>query len=358
MHGILAPWPWFSVLILLLSSGGCQPKPQTMTFEWTSLAPLPDNEGFAAPFAGVSNGTLIVAGGAKFPDKRPWEGGVKKWYDTVYALPSPEGTWKVAGHLPKSNAYGLSVSTPAGIICAGGGDAQAHFRDVYCLRYANNMVTITPLPPLPKPCAFMSGSLVGDHFYIAGGIEMPGSTTCLNSFWTLDTNHPEAGWRELPPCPGPPRMLAVAGSAGDSFYLFSGARLFPTDGKAAREYLRDAWKYSPNRGWTRLADLPRPAVAAASPAPLVSGGSNLLVLSGDDGAHVGFEPPAQHPGFPRDVLVFDVRQEQWSVLGAADRPLPFSRATVPATFWRHRWIVPTGEARPGYRSPEVWALSD
>lgn len=37
--------------------------------EWAKLAPLPDKEGFASPFAGVIAGKLVVAGGANFPDK-------------------------------------------------------------------------------------------------------------------------------------------------------------------------------------------------------------------------------------------------------------------------------------------------
>ena len=49
--------------------------------KWEELPPLPDKEGFAGMFAGVSNDALLCIGGANFPDKMPWEGGVKKWYD-------------------------------------------------------------------------------------------------------------------------------------------------------------------------------------------------------------------------------------------------------------------------------------
>jgi len=69
--------------------------------EWKRLPSLPDNEGFAGPLAGVSNGALIVAGGANFPDKKPWDGGKKVWYDTVFVLEKPNGEWKIAGKLPR-----------------------------------------------------------------------------------------------------------------------------------------------------------------------------------------------------------------------------------------------------------------
>ena len=43
--------------------------------ECKRLAELPDAEGWAGMFAGVSNGVLIVGGGANFPEKPLWEGG-------------------------------------------------------------------------------------------------------------------------------------------------------------------------------------------------------------------------------------------------------------------------------------------
>ena len=86
------------------------------------------------------------------------------------------------------------------------------------------------------------------------------------------------------------------------------------DGKPVREYLRDAWRYTPGQGWKRLADLPRAAAAAPSPAPLVAG-SRLLVISGDDGKNVSFKPETAHPGFPRDVLAYDVQRDAWSAGG-------------------------------------------
>ena len=59
--------------------------------EWGRLPDLPDREGFAGVFSGVvSEGEedfLVVAGGANFPDGRPWEDGKKIYYDGIYILP-------------------------------------------------------------------------------------------------------------------------------------------------------------------------------------------------------------------------------------------------------------------------------
>ncbi|HLU88819.1 MAG TPA: hypothetical protein VKZ51_03230, partial [Cyclobacteriaceae bacterium] len=51
--------------------------------KWADMPAIPDKEGFAGMYAGVSNGVLIGAGGANFPDKKPWEGGEKVWYDHI-----------------------------------------------------------------------------------------------------------------------------------------------------------------------------------------------------------------------------------------------------------------------------------
>ena len=35
------------------------------------------NPGVAGVFSGITDQYLIIAGGANFPDKRPWDGGIK-----------------------------------------------------------------------------------------------------------------------------------------------------------------------------------------------------------------------------------------------------------------------------------------
>jgi N-acetylneuraminate epimerase len=92
------------------------------------------------------------------------------------------------------------------------------------------------------------------------------------------------------------------------------------------------------------------AVAAASPA--LTHGAGLLVVCGDDGSKLGFKPETRHPGFPHRVVRFDGSMSAWTELADA----PFSRATMPSTRWRGGFVIPSGEARPGYRTPEVWTV--
>ena len=311
---------------------------------WSPLPELPDARGFAGSFAGVVNGTLMVAGGTHFIDKMPWDGGSKFWYDTIFALEKPDGRWSVAGKLPQPNGYGVSITTSSGWIVLGGGNATEHFREVFWVQKADK------LPPLPKPCAFMCGCELDGVIYISGGIETPRATTALSTFWSLDLKQPGAKWQVLPPCPGKPRILGCMAAADGVVYLFSGAALHAdTNGKPEREWLNDAWAYQPDNEWKKLPDMPKVAVAAPNPAPVFD--SKIHVLGGDDGANVDFEPKEKHPGFPRSILVFDVRTQKWIYSGE----VPFSLVTTNAVLWNDQIVVPGGEARPGVRSPRVWS---
>lgn len=114
----------------------------SQTPEWSQLPPLPDREGFAAMFAGVSGDALVVAGGANFPEKRPWEGGTKVWYDDVWVLEKPEAAWRKAGKLPRPLGYGVTVTWKDEVLCVGGSNADGHHAEVFSLRLDNGAVKI------------------------------------------------------------------------------------------------------------------------------------------------------------------------------------------------------------------------
>ncbi len=318
--------------------------------EFSKLPALPDREGFAGAFAGVASGSLIVAGGANFPDKKPWEGGKKVWYDIVFALEKTNGPWKVVGHLPRPLAYGVSVTTKAGVVCAGGSDAEKHHAEVFLLTLQHGRLEVKDLPKLPVPLANGAGALVGETLYVFGGSEQPGEQSASRRLFALDVQAAHAQWRELAECPGKPRILPVAAACEGTFYVAGGAALEQTNGKVERVYLRDTWRYRPGSGWKRLADLPKPSVAAPSPAPVA--GSQFFIVGGDDGSLAGFQPMAKHPGFPKASLAYDVRTDSWRTNGEVPAP----RATLPTAFWQGRFVLVSGEARPGVRSPEIWTF--
>jgi len=238
-------------------------------------------------------------------------------------------------------------------VCVGGSDAEQHYSDAFRLSWKGGKLISEPLPSLPIPLSGASGALVKDTLYVACGSEQPGEQSATNRLFALDLAAQKPAWRELAALPGKPRLLAIGGAQDDGFYLFGGVALEPNDsGKITRVYLREAWRFDEKNGWRRLADLPRPSVAAPSPAPLVGG--RFLLLAGDDGSRVGFQPIDRHPGFPKGILAYDPAHDRWTT-DAGEVPAP--RATVPCVEWNELFVIPSGEMRPGVRSPEVWAIT-
>jgi SSS family transporter len=350
----------FGAVILTASAQeAALPSREKPVLTWEQLPSIPDREGFAGSYGGVVGGALVVAGGSNFPDKRPWEGGAKIWYDTIYTLEPGAKEWREAGRLPRAGGYGLSFPWKDGFVMFGGGDATGHFDDAWFVtREKDGKFKFSALPKMPKPLSCQAGAIIRGIVYIAGGLTVPeaGAGEAANVFYSLDLNNTAAGWKELPPCPGGGRFLAAAGviitATGPSFYLFGGAQLVPDDnGKPVREYLRDAWSFHPELGWKQLADLPRASVAPPSPAVPV-GQTHLFVLGGDDGLQrnlVGAQQ-TQHKGFPRDVLAYHSITDTWTRAGE----VPFSLVTTSMVPWNGGFVVTGGERMPGTRSPEVW----
>ena len=319
---------------------------------WEKLAPLPDEHGVAGAYAGTTGGALLVAGGANFPRGFVPGGAGKTWHDTVWILPSPTGQWITAGKLPRPLGYGVSVTHGGSVVCAGGSDAAGHHADVFRLTWKDGALATQTLPALPTPLALAAGALVGDTLVISGGCAQPGEKAASADTWALDLAEPAATWRKLAPLPSDARFLATAAADDGHFYLFGGASLAPDGGKTKRVYRRDAWKFSlKGNKWRQLADAPAPVVAAPSPAPWL--GRAFHVIGGDDGSLVGFAPVEKHPGFPGAIFAYAPAENSWTTPGRTPAP----RATAPTAEWQGAWIIPSGEVRPGLRSPDVWRLT-
>jgi len=319
-------------------------------YTWRALAPLPETHGVAGSFAGVSNGALLVVGGAYF-ETPPYAGGEKIWSGRIFVLESPDGEWHAAGALDHPLAYGGSVTAGDGIILIGGSDGRRHYATVTRLEWVNGTIQTEELPALPRPCANLGAALLGNAIYVAGGQAAPDSPAALHSFWRLRLDVQPLRWEALEPWPGPARILPVVAAQDGAVYVISGAELLPDPGgKPTRRFLTDAYRYRPGEGWERIAEIPRPAVAAPA---VAEGPSHIMVFGGDDGANFfrQAELKDRHPGFRHDILAYHTITGEWAEMGS----MPFSHVTTPALWWRGQVIIPSGEDRPGHRSPQVYA---
>jgi N-acetylneuraminate epimerase len=317
--------------------------------DWRELPAIPDREGFAGSFAGASHGNILVAGGANFPDEKPWDGGTKRWYGSVYQLVAGEVSWRRVGELPRPLGYGVSVSYQDKLICAGGSDATQHYGDVFSIEVANGQFSIASLPDMPHPLANGAGVLKGSTLFVVGGQESPTSTNGLQSVFSLDLSNPIRGWQAIEPFPGVGRILSVCSATEDSIFVFGGVELLDSgSGVIQRRYLRDCYQYRVGEGWTRLPDLPHALAAGATPAPVRNG--KIFLVGGDDGTQVGIVHD-QHKGFRRDVLQYDLATQRWENIGQTPAP----RVTLTTVEIGEHFIFPSGEMKPGIRSPQVWS---
>jgi N-acetylneuraminate epimerase len=193
----------------------------------------------------------------------------------------------------------------------------------------------------------------------------PDAKTTANIFWTYNVDDGAfSEWKKLETWPGPPRMLSVAGTSGGSVYLFSGTDL-EDKGAAHRHYLNDAYKYTPGKGWVKLADMPAAAVATPSMA-LGLNKKELLIFGGDDGqlADDAANLKEKHPGFSDKVLRYDMATNTWLTPlkittdkkpDAATNPngSVWAPVTTSLVLWKGMVVFPGGEVRPAVRTPRV-----
>ena len=332
-----------------------------------SLPPLPDREGFAGMFAGVIDGKLIAAGGANFPRGYPWEGGRKVWYDDIFILNSPNAkNWERSDlRLPRPAGYGVSFSFEDRIYFAGGETGPSLFDPMFvplCLDtvvsigFENGRLGLRTEPKLPEPLKDTCGVMIGNQYFLFGGLKSPSATEASNRLYVTDMNHREAGWQRGPDLPAAGRFQSVAGTDGRNLFVFSG--IVPSAGPdgtqiRSKPYLREAWRFSPDSKpsqglWKRLADMPREAAAAPSPA-IRSPHGGLVLLSGATSEDHS-KPQQGHDGWTSDALVHEPVADRWHIVR---KPFETGQAVVtsPTVRWCGMDIAVSGEIAPGRRTP-------
>lgn len=360
-------------------------------FQFEFLPDLPPNKGLqtqpglAGPYIGVTEGALVLAGGANFPEGMPWEGGIKQYYDGIFYLTKREdGTieWKLsASVLPQPLAYGGCVPVPGGLFVFGGKNISGATDQSWLVNLdpVTGSCQIDEGEPLPMALSDFAFAVVGDYVYVAGGGDQAGVST--NTFWRYPVSGANAlkgGWQQLEDLPGPPRSFALAASQSDGkhncFYLFSG-RTITHDGSIS--LLQDGYVYDPELGrWSRLNQNVAFTVMAGTAFPL--GAASIVFPSGADGELMSRELALRdtlqlaqsasdssemkrldraltghitgHPGFKTKIRIFNTITQEMEIRG--DLPTT-GQVTTTVVSWDGGFILPSGEIRPGVRTPKV-----
>jgi solute:Na+ symporter, SSS family len=368
--------------------------------QFSSLPDLPPNSGYtsqaglAGPYTGVDNDVMIVAGGANFPDQMPWEGGAKVYYNEIFVLQNTdeeEYSWKVMKEkIPFSSAYGGAVSTSAGLLCFGGNTLDNTISESWFIKYIpeKERLEISPGPQLPLPLTNFAFAKVDNQIFMAGGISDLGGESG-KYFLSLDIsaeNPANWEWELLPAWNGKSRAFALGAgqSNGETncFYLFSGRDI--QKGKNP-ELLYDAHVYNPFlKKWTLISgganqDFP---FMAGTAFPL--GAATIVFTSGADGKLMKKQMEIEnqiaqlekaenetgdelqklknqllnhlksHPGFGRKLMGFNTITHDIYELGNLPKT---GQVTTTAVNWDNNIIIPTGEIRPGVRTPHILKIS-
>ena len=314
-------------------------------FRYKSLPNLPPSKpgllqiGLAGSFAGLSNGKLLLAGGANFPNESPWEGGEKVYYDDVYVLQleteTEQSYWEsVPSKLPFKIAYGASVQVGEEFLCIGGNDENQCSDFVYMFYWNDeyNLVYAEVVPRLPVPLTGHAAVLLDNKVYVLGGSSDLFSKDETRHFYVLDLEKRGTGemkWEVLKSWPGKSRIFPVAVTQSNGLhnciYLFSGRSV-----SEKVNILSDGFVYNPVLDKWDILDPQRLKFNVMAGNAFAIGTNNIVFLSGDDGQLMQKEIALReriknsndqtiqksielqlihhlenHPGFSKDIMVFN-----------------------------------------------------
>lgn len=345
MFRFLAPCGFALAPLLAVTPGSAAAS------DWTRRPDYPLAPGMAGAIAGTHGGVLIAAGGANFPDKMPWDGGKKIYYDEIFVLAPGDKAWRAAGKLPERRAYSATVSLPDGVLVLGGENADTIFSDTVLLRWNGNAVVAERGPALPAPRTSPVAAVLDGSVYLAGGYAPGAVRVSTGDFWQLDLARRGAGWKTLPTWPGPTRAQGTIAALDGALYLISGLEMtVGADGKGKPTYLADAFRFRAGK-WEKLPDPPWSAIAAPSPAPVAtSPARRIFVLGGVDSRLVGKQP--RDTRVPDHVMYFDVTAHAWKTV--AER-WPDPVVTAPTAQLGGEWWIVSGEIMAGVRTTSVWS---
>lgn len=357
----------------------------------TELPDLPPASGVSAPFTGISNGQLLVAGGCNFPDKPAAEGGSKRYYSEIYTLDitaQPSARWHLAGHLPEALAYGASVTTPEGTVWIGGNNSKRTSDKVFLVNWdkEKKKPAVAALPALPAGMDNFAAAYADGVLYVAGGNHRQQPS---NAFYALRLiPSADQKWTRLPDFPGPARvqpvLTAQQSSDGTRLYLAGGFQ--PATGRQEAVVSTDMLSYHPETKEWRTECLLPPlnekaprtitggcAVASGDSSILFMGGVNYhrfrdalnrplqidkatesgnaaLLDSLQNEARNYLKHPVEWYQFSKALLLYNTFTRQWKHLGDHEQS---ARAGAGIASIGNTVIIINGELKPGIRTPSV-----
>jgi len=380
------PFIFFAILNLMILPASLQAQKNAGTeFIWKIAGELPPDAsgipsiGFAGATAGYHKDHLIVAGGANFADKMPWEGGKKKYTANIVVhkkLPNNLQLIDKSFSLPTPLAYAASCTTPIGVFYGGGENEQGVQSKAALLQWDNQQssLTIQSLPNLPIAITNASAVCLQQIVYVAGG-EMASGVS--DKLFSLDLSQIEWGWKELPSIPHPvSHAVLIAATIHKQTSLFiCGGRMKTPSGIS--QLYNEVYQFQVSSSkWILVSSLPTTLSAGIG---FFLPPNKLVLIGGDQGTlfhqtELWLNAIQQekndsvkqkiiqqkntlqqtHPGFSKEVLITEYPALAWKVGNTLPFPAPVTTSLVPIS---GGYLIPSGEIRPGVRTPQIISLT-
>ncbi len=334
--------------------------------------------GLAGPVTGAHGNFVLVAGGANFENGLPWRGGRKKYHDEIFLMEktaSGELFWKQSPiKLPFAMAYPACLSTPEGVLSIGGEDQNGPVNQVFLLAFQDGKIRTETLPALPQAISSAGAAVIGTDVFVAGGLTPQGATS---AFYTINLQNKTNGWKVLPELPlALSHAVVVSQNDGEEacVYVIGGRN---RTGEVSTFYSA-VWKYKPSvQKWISEGDILSDGkkLGLSAGTGIAAGSDDILLFGGDPGIYFNRterlnnaiekasgedekqrlwkekdEMLSSHPGFSKDILSFNTRSKKWEKIGNLTDESP---ATTTAFMWNEMLVIPSGEIRPGVRTPNV-----
>ena len=334
--------------------------------------------GISGAFSGISGHAVIIAGGTNFPGLKPWEGGMKSYYDNIYILSQKNGQWNCTAadtKLPYPLGNGASASDGKTLYCFGGNNNSGTSNIVFGIRNSGGSIQIDSIGILPDHFIPSSAVRLKEDIYIHGTIQGE------NALFRYSI--PSKKWHQLAPCPGRPvaeggALVYQHNGREDALYLIGGRGV----DKNGLYLSSSIWEYLPvHNRWEQKTDISidgaKSTLMYSSVVPY--GAAHIIVIGGDDGKeytrriHIDSliqtcniqeeadslknlltEANIKHKGFCNKIFAYHTITDTWTELGTSGIQLPVGTT---ATIIDKSIIIPSGEIHPGIRTKDILEIT-
>lgn len=374
------------IFIMLIQKQVFSQNNTNISIRWENIAILKKSDGsnsigVAGAINALDGQALIIAGGANFPDKMPWEGGKKYYSNEIHILQKFENKYewnrKFNAKLPFPIAYCGNTSTPRGVVYAGGENDNGLSKKTFLINFfsLSDQIDINELPDLPNALTNIFLRSIGNKVYAIGG---DGPVNSSKAFLCLDLDNLKNGWIKLADLPIALANSAVVvqnGPSGQNIYVIGGRSKDPSGVSKLNntlliyDFKANSWTYGAaiSDGLSTLNFSAGTATSLSDHFILISGGDNGItfnkienILSQIANAKNPEEKESllamkndlviNHQGFDRKLLVYNTLSNEWFKIGE----LPFMpHVTSTATKWGENIILSSGEIKPGIRTPNI-----